>query len=543
MQSGRYWARLGLVAVELSLVLLVIVLLIALARQMLTMSYLVMGHDTDYYLGVGREVVAGLVPYRDFSFEYPPLALAPIVLPVALASMFGTQLDSVAYVLVLALENVAIVGATGLCLAWLARRGWSARSPRATFLVYLGLVCATPILFWRFDALPALLTVLALCAVAARRPVATGLAIAAGALTKLYPVVLLPVVLLRPLMARSWREAAQLTLATIVPVIATLGLLYVFVGSGVSGFLGYQSTRGVQLESVPSSVALVAHALWGTPVTAFQGFGSWQLDSPFLDQVGWLWPVTAAVMLLALAVAAAATYRRDLREHGAVRPASQVAVVAAAIVVTLLAYRVLSPQYVVWLLPFAALLPRRKLTLTLAICALTLYIFPFGYEGLVHFTTDAIVALALRNALLLVLFVSLVAPGLSIAWRSIGRRTGRSPADRALAAGYGANAYPVVSARGVPDAARARHRTRAGCALHRPGSERPAAVPDQAAAARRPLTLGEDEPYFIAVASSVCAPAHCLSNGTEDRVPETVSESPILMWLPSGLASPSASAT
>jgi len=199
MQSGRYWARLGLVAVELSLVLLVIVLLLALARQMLTMSYLVMGHDTDYYLGVGREVVAGLVPYRDFSFEYPPLALAPIVLPVALASIVGAQLDSVGYVLLLALENVAVVGATGLCLSWLARRGWSARSPRATFLVYLGLVCATPILFWRFDALPALLTVLALCAVAARRPVASGLAIAAGALTKLYPVVLLPVV---PLLAQ-----------------------------------------------------------------------------------------------------------------------------------------------------------------------------------------------------------------------------------------------------------------------------------------------------------------------------------------------------
>ena len=124
-------------------------------------------------------------------------------------------------------------------------------------------------------------------------------------------------------------------------------------------------------------------------------------------------------MLLALAVSAAATYRHELREQGAVKPSTQVAVVAAAIVVTLLAYRVLSPQYIIWLLPFAALLPRGKLTLTLAICALTLYIFPFGYEGLVHFTTDAIVALALRNALLLVLFVSLVAPGLAIAWRAV----------------------------------------------------------------------------------------------------------------------------
>ena len=436
MQSGRYWARLCLVAVEASLVLLVILLLLALARQALTMGYLVMGHDTDYYLAVGRDVVAGLVPYRDFSFEYPPLALPPIVLPVALASILGVadRLDGATYVLALAVENAVLVLATGLCLAWLAGRGWSARSPRATAVAYLALVCATPILFWRFDALPALLTVLALCAVAARRPVTTGLAIVAGVLAKLYPMVLLPVVLLRPVTARSWREAGQLVVAAIVPLIATLGVLYVLVGPGLSGFLGYQSARGVQLESVPSSVALVVHALWGTSVTAFQGFGSWQLDSPFLDQVGWLWPVTAVVMLLALAVSAAATYRQESRERGTVKPTTQVAVVAAAIVVTLLAYRVLSPQYIIWLLPFAALLPRGKLTLTLAICALTLYIFPFGYEGLVNFTTDAIVALALRNALLLVLFVSLVAPGLAIAWRAVWRGAGDRRGARAVVA-------------------------------------------------------------------------------------------------------------
>ncbi len=41
-----------------------------------------------------------------------------------------------------------------------------------------------------------------------------------------------------------------------------------------------------------------------------------------------------------------------------------------------------------------------------------------------------------------------------------------------------------------------RHRTRAGSALRRPGSERPDAVPDQAVAAGRPVTLGEDETPF-----------------------------------------------
>jgi hypothetical protein len=54
---------------------------------------------------------------------------------------------------------------------------------------------------------------------------------------------------------------------------------------------------------------------------------------------------------------------------------------------------------------------------------------------------------------------------------------------------------------------------------------------------------GRTRPYLIAVASSVCPPSHCLSNGADDRAPETVSESPILMRLPSGSARPSAIAT
>ena len=65
-------------------------------------------------------------------------------------------------------------------------------------------------------------------------------------------------------------------------------------------------------------------------------------------------------------------------------------------------------------------------------------------------------------------------------------------------------------------------------------------VPPQA----RPVSEeGGRGPYLIAVASSVCPPSHWLSNGADDRAPETVSESPILMRLPSGSARPSAIAT
>jgi len=431
---GRHLARIVGKAVEISLVLLAIVLLLALGRQMLTLSYRVMGHDTDYYLAVGRQVAAGLVPYRDFSFEYPPLALAPVVLPVALASALGlaSRLDGTTYVVLLALENAVTVAITAVCLVWLARRGWSARSPLATVGAFVLLIVATPILFWRFDALPTLLTVIALCALAAKRPTWAGFALGAGAATKLYPLALLPIFVLRPVLTRSWRDVGAILSGALLPLVAGVALLVGGSGAGSLGFLRYQSARGVQLESVPSSIALVVHLISGMPVAAFQGFGAWQLESQLLDQLGWLWPIVSLAMIVLVGIAATASYRADLSLVGRVEQGTQVAMVTATIVVTLLAYRVLSPQYVVWLLPFAALLPRGKLMLTLAISTLTLYIFPFAYEGLVHLSIGSIAALALRNGLLLALFVWLVGPGLMLALRGVVGR-GRSRRTSALA--------------------------------------------------------------------------------------------------------------
>jgi hypothetical protein len=110
--------------------LVVVVLLLALARQMLTMTYLVMGNDTDTWLEVARKTAAGLLPYRDFSFEYPPLALVAIVLPLVV--WIPGVMDGGTYAALLAVENAIIVALTTACLVWLARRGWSARGPWKT---------------------------------------------------------------------------------------------------------------------------------------------------------------------------------------------------------------------------------------------------------------------------------------------------------------------------------------------------------------------------------------------------------------------------
>ena len=87
---------------------------------------------------------------------------------------------------------------------------------------------------------------------------------------------------------------------------------------------------------------------------------------------------------------------------------------ATAALVAFIAFgKVLSPQYLIWLLRFVAALPeqygRRARVLVLACCALTTLLYPWWLGRLVRQNSDAVLALNLRNTLLVGLSVLLLA--------------------------------------------------------------------------------------------------------------------------------------
>jgi hypothetical protein len=68
--------------------------------------------------------------------------------------------------------------------------------------------------------------------------------------------------------------------------------------------------------------------------------------------------------------------------------------------VLLVGSKVVSVQYVIWLLPFAILLPRRMGWLLLAVTGLSTAIYTTDYTGLWRLETPVIAALLVRNVLL-----------------------------------------------------------------------------------------------------------------------------------------------
>jgi uncharacterized membrane protein len=328
---------------------------------------------------------------------------------VALPRLAAGPVDA-AYDRLFILLAIATAAATGAALAWLAGRGWSALSPTETLVAFSALTfAAVTMVIWRFDILAALFTTLALVGVASRQPAWAGFALAIGAAAKLYPAFLVPVFIAYYLFAKRWRAAAMVGFGFGAFMVGIAALLLLTAG-GADGFtfLTYQEDRGFELESVMAGLVLAAHSLFGTPIEIFHAFGSYQLGSPLLAALAT--PNSMAMLALGalLGVRLFLRFQRDARRFGAVQPGTLIAFSLASVLLLMIANKVLSPQYVIWLLPFGALLPWRKSLLLVAIFALTTIEFPIAFRQLMETWPALVFVLNLRNALLVVLFLWLV---------------------------------------------------------------------------------------------------------------------------------------
>jgi hypothetical protein len=358
------------------------------------------------------------------------LATIPVLVPELVLKVIGHG-RLVRYDWLLVAENVVFIVLTALCVAGLARRGWSLVSGRLAVARYGLLAIATPVVFWRFDSFATLLMMLGLVAWAWRSRLPAGLALGAGVAAKLFPIFVVPVLALADLVRRDWVRPGRLVIGVAIAVVAVGAVFFFAAGTSESSFLQYHADRGVQIESLQASIGLVAQALGAAPASVFNDFGSFQIDSAFLASMPWLdWALIVA-FLLPLAVSTFLAFRADVAESGEVEPGTLVRQLLATLFAVLLMYRVLSPQFLVWVLPLAALRPRHEFWLVLLICVITFAIYPLAYTGLVALLPGAVVALIVRNALMVAMFVWLIAPGA----RGLNLRVWQRPSSSSVPAG------------------------------------------------------------------------------------------------------------
>jgi len=360
--------------------------------------------DTPVYQRYGNLIADGKVPYRDFAVEYPPGALPMFALPGLAKPGQGQQVSrgfrQTFQTLMWACGALAI-GAMALVLRALRRRTpvvWAALIFAALAPLLLGSVILS-----RFDLWPAAIVVLALAALVWGR-VRTGHALLGlGITAKLYPAVLVPVALAFVWRRRGRREALVCAGATAAVVVAVFLPFVILSPGGVWDSLRLQFDRPLQVESLGSALLLAGHHLFGVGVTGETSHGSQNLAGGGADALAIASVVVQALVLVWIWASFA---------RGPATPESLVRASAASLCAFVAFGKVLSPQFLIWLIPVVPLVRGRRgiaasLLLALAL-ALTQVWFPFRYFRLaLDFEAGLSWLLLARNLTLVALAVLL----------------------------------------------------------------------------------------------------------------------------------------
>jgi hypothetical protein len=353
--------------------------------------------DVGRYHEFAARMLDGEVPYRDFYMEYPPGAVPTFLAPTALDWLAGYNL---AFKLTVALAGVALVAAL---VAVLARLGVPARGGA----VAVGVVVATPVALGavvlnRYDLWPALLVVLALLALLdGRATLGFGL-LAAGCAVKVYPAVLLPVAAIHVLRTTGTRALVRASVVFGVVLVVIAAPLALLAPGGFGYSVKTQVVRQLQLESLASSVLLAADKAGAYTARIVPGSpGSIDLSGTVPDALGVL---TTLLLVAALAVVVLLYWRG--------REGAELLVLgfAASVTAFVTFSKVISPQFLVWLVPLVPLVAGR---LRPALAGLLLAILvttqvEVVWEHPLRALGWPVWVLLARNALLVGLFVLLL---------------------------------------------------------------------------------------------------------------------------------------
>ena len=357
--------------------------------------------DTVEYHRYGAAMVHGHVPYRDFSVEYPPGALPAFVVPALGHPSFNVY--NRAFQVLMALCGIGALAAMAVALRALGAS--SERTAAALGFFALSPLVLGSVILYRYDLWPTALTVAGLSAVLLRRERLGFAALGLGVAAKAFPAVAIPTALVYVWRTRGRREALVCLGAAVAVALAVIVPFLALAPHGVWESIVRQSTRPLQIESLGSALLLAAHHAWGQALTMESSHGSQNLVGSLPHAVGSVSSALLAAVLVGIWVAAARL---------PATPDRLVRFTAASLTAFIVFDKVLSPQFLIWLLPLVPLVRGRRGLAASALLGLALLLtqvwFPIRYFDLVAFEAFPSWVLLARDLVLVALLVVLTAP-------------------------------------------------------------------------------------------------------------------------------------
>jgi hypothetical protein len=301
--------------------------------------------DTPFYQSYGLQMRLGALPYRDFQPGYPPGALPAFLVP----TYFGQPTILASYAAWFA-RLMLLCGLGCLVFLTLSRASWRA----------IGFVAVSPLLVGylietRFDLWPVLFVSAAVAAFLHDRHRLGWFALALAFTAKLYALVLVPIAVVWTLRRRGRHEVGAGLAIFAVTAVAVFAPFALLAPHGLWESLWGQVSRPIQIESLVGALL----STFGHPHEVLANNSVSLAGHHTLETLTTLVELGCLVGLWVGFARGAADEDRFLRY-------------CAGCVAAFVAFgKVLSPQYLIWLVPLVPLVRGRR-GLVASVCCVSL---------------------------------------------------------------------------------------------------------------------------------------------------------------------------
>jgi len=356
----------------------------------------------------------GDLPYRDQGIEYPPLSVPVLVAPIYIDDSTQGFVDGFMWEMLA--FDLGMIVLIALALPGDTKRVLSALGIYTVGAVILSdvvldnsLIDIGPLILNRFDLVPAILVLAAVLARDRAKSATWSVLLSLGVAVKAFPLFLYPALI------RGERNLRRVIVAGAIPLLLCAAAVLIM-GDEFGSAITYHTQRALQVESLAASPFEIAHVFGASGISSGVGHGGFEIHASGTTAARWISVIIGAIGYLVLVRAG---WRSKV---------SNLELVTALLTVLVIFAPVLSPQFLLWILPVSACaygLGKENLMLLVAI--LFTQIGLQNYDGVDALSGSFVWPVAARNLYLLVYLWMVAAPIL---------REGRSPAEAPRAEAY-----------------------------------------------------------------------------------------------------------
>ena len=297
------------------------------------------------YFRYAEAMVDMKMPYSGFDAEYPPFAMLLILIP----RLFS--FSSFTYQIAFGVEVYLFLLAGLICVHRMASYYTDRPSVYSNLYIVLCIILLDFILD-RYDVLPMIMCVMALYFVRTDRLNLAWVMIALGTVTKLYPALLAPVLLIYLISKRDYSSALKGIAICLAIGCASMLPFLIADPESMFMFLTYHMDRGMQTEAIVSSFLMLFGYFGMVDIGYAFSYGSDNITGSVPDTIaGGILYITIIMILVTYAAYA---YMINRREEKDMFPLFSMTCFLTVMLFMLIG-KVLSSQYLVWIIPFVVI--------------------------------------------------------------------------------------------------------------------------------------------------------------------------------------------